>query len=68
MDAKLNSMTQKKVFQCFKPFWPRLAYEFVKSPDMTPKKFSQNIFSMGINLMLISNPLKKYQESLHKEN
>ncbi len=70
MDAKLNSMTHKNFFQCFELFQARLAYKFAKSANMTPKNFSQ-IFSIWISKNAEFDadfePLKKYQESLHKE-
>jgi hypothetical protein len=41
MDAKLNSVTHKKVFQCFELFRARLAYKFAKGANMTQKIFSK---------------------------
>jgi hypothetical protein len=58
MDAILNSIEHKKVFQCFELFRARLAYKFAKSAKMTAKNFRQ-IFSIWV---------EKYQESLHEES
>jgi hypothetical protein len=72
MAAKLNSMIhKKKVFLCFELFRACLAYKFAKSANMTSTIFSK-YFQYGYKnthkLMPIPNPLKKYQESLHKES
>ncbi len=59
MDAKLNSIIHKKNFLCFELFRACLAYKFVKSANMTPKKaeFDSDFESV-----------EKYQESLHEES
>jgi hypothetical protein len=71
MDAKLNSMTHIKVFQCFELFRARLAYKFAKSANMTQKFLSQIILiwvSKNAEFDDDFEPLKKYQERLHKES
>jgi hypothetical protein len=71
MDAKLNSMTHKKVFQCFELFRAHLAYKFAKSANMTQKIFSQIILILGSKNAEFDadfEPFKKYQESLHRES
>jgi hypothetical protein len=73
MDAKLNSMTHIniKVFQCFELFRARLAYKFAKSANMTQNFFSKIILIWGSKNAEFDadfEPLKKYQERLHRES
>jgi hypothetical protein len=63
MDAKLNYVTHKQVFQCFELFRARLAYKFAKSASMTQKNFSQIFLIWGSKNAEFDadfEPLKKY--------
>ncbi len=72
MDAKLNSVGHKEnvfnVLSFFKLVWLISLQKVLIWPQKNFPKYFQYGYQKMQNLMPTSNPLKKYQESLHEEN